>query len=272
MPWIVPSHQALILPLKLWKPQVFSGLGLVLGTMAPDLAFILRLDTDAIAAHTFAGQLSVTLPLALALHWIGTSIVFPWLMPHLPAGGPFYLNHVTRSRPARSPLEWARVAFSALVGGLTHVGLDGFTHGNHVGWACHYLPTLAQPVLPLGHPVPLYRVLQVSLTILLGVPSVTLWHRLARRSPAGPDAARPSAAPPPECGWLLGALIALAAAGAAVAVGLHTEAPVARRAELAVYGALALPIFGLVLGGLLDRARRLLAAPAGAGHLVREDL
>ena len=43
MPWIVPSHQAPVLPLKAWRPAWFSGLGLVLGSVTPDLVFIFSL-------------------------------------------------------------------------------------------------------------------------------------------------------------------------------------------------------------------------------------
>jgi len=41
---MIPSHQAPVIPLKRWRPHWFSGLALVLGTLAPDLVFILRLD------------------------------------------------------------------------------------------------------------------------------------------------------------------------------------------------------------------------------------
>src|SRR6185369_2971020 len=90
MPWIAPSHQAPVLPLKLWKPHLFSGLALCLGAAAPDLEFVLRIDYDWIISHTFAGQIYFTVPLVLLLHAALTAVVLPWLLPLLPEGAPFY--------------------------------------------------------------------------------------------------------------------------------------------------------------------------------------
>jgi len=272
MPWMIPSHQALVLPLKSRKPRTFCGLGLVFGSAAPDLAYILRLEDNAIAAHTFVGQLYVTVSLVLVLHWTATALVFPWLAPYVPTGAPMHLDRVMRSRPAHSLGEWARLAFSALIGGLTHVGLDGFTHGNHVGWARHYFPALSHS-LPLSNgSVPVYEVLQVALTILLGIVSLVLWQRMAVRDAEGLDRTHRFAQRSSARGRLLGLLIALAAAGAVIAIGLHPESPLERRAELAFYGAIAFPIYALVLAPLFERVRRLLTAPANDPRMAREEL
>ena len=171
MPWIVPSHQAPVLRLARSRPGWFSGLALVLGTMAPDLAFILPLDpTGAPASHTLAGQLYITLPLVLVLHALLTALVLPWLLPHLPGGSPLHLHELARSRPATGLAANARVAASGLVGGLTHILIDGFTHGDQSGWALALLPWLATPVpYPGSEQAPLYDSLQLWLTIRLGV-------------------------------------------------------------------------------------------------------
>src|SRR5687768_1669622 len=138
MPWMVPSHPAPLLPLKLWKPAAFSGLALCLGAAAPDLEFVLQIEQDWVLSHTLAGQLLFTLPVVLALHALFTAVVIPWLVPLLPFGAPWHFEDLARLRPAASLLDWARVAASALVGGLSHVILDGFTHGTHSGWAVPY--------------------------------------------------------------------------------------------------------------------------------------
>src|SRR5262245_34271700 len=41
MPLTFPSHAALPLPLKLWRPRWFDGVALVIGSAAPDLAYAL---------------------------------------------------------------------------------------------------------------------------------------------------------------------------------------------------------------------------------------
>src|SRR5262245_51789600 len=147
MPWLVPAHQAPVLPLKRRWPGCFSGLGLVLGTLAPDLTFILRLDPHGTpASHSLLGQLYLTVPIVLVLHPLLTMLVLPWLLPHLPGGPPLHLHALARSRPARDGISLVRLALSCLVGGLTHVFIDGFTHGGESGWAVAYLPWLAMPV------------------------------------------------------------------------------------------------------------------------------
>ena len=118
MPWIVPSHQAPVLRLARTWPRHFSGLGLVLGTVAPDLFFILPLDArGSPASHSWSGQLYLTLPLVLGLHRLLTALVLPWLLPHLPGGPPLHLHELARSRPAAGFAANARVALSGLLGG-----------------------------------------------------------------------------------------------------------------------------------------------------------
>ncbi len=85
MPCIAPSHQAPALLLKRWRPAWFSGLGLVIGTMAPDLEFILRLQDNWVVSHTLAAQLYFTVPLTLVLYWLSVELVLPWLVPFLPS-------------------------------------------------------------------------------------------------------------------------------------------------------------------------------------------
>ena len=162
MPWMIPAHQAPVLPLKRWRPQWFSGLALVLGTVAPDLAFVFTLDRDGSPlSHSVAGLFLVTVPLVLFLHALATGLVLPWVLRHLPGGAPLHLHALARCRPATSAAGLARVASSALIGGATHVFLDGFTHGNHSGWALPLLPALATPVPHPGGPAPLHDALQL---------------------------------------------------------------------------------------------------------------
>jgi hypothetical protein len=264
MPWIIPSHQAPVLPLKAWRPAWFSGLGLALGSVAPDLCFILSLDPlGSPASHTFAGQLYLTIPLVLALHRALTQLVLPWLLPHLPGGAPLHLHALARSRPARGAAQTARVAFSGLVGGLTHVTIDGFTHGDHSGWALAFLPVLATPVpLPLGS-TPLHDVLQVVLTLVLGWLGLRQWGRMARALPApGPGAAavwevRPAPARACRRGWR--ALLLAALAGVLAGPLLRSAFGTPDALKLAAYGAVTFAAAGVFLGALADRAARALA-------------
>jgi Domain of unknown function (DUF4184) len=254
MPWIIPSHPAPALLLKAWKPAAFSGLGLVLGTVVPDLAFMLRLDNESQASHTFLGQIYVTVPLVLVLHGLTTGLVLPWLLPLLPDGPPLHLHALAATRPAQRLADWLRVAFSGWLGGLTHVALDGFTHGEHSGWAVPFLPALRTLVPLPGGMAPLHDVLHPVASVLLGMLALVLWARMATEGwlwawrGESPRAVRPAAPETQrrEAAWLLGG----AAVGAIVAPALRPGAPPALAAELAMYGAIAFLLYGAVLGAL----------------------
>jgi len=259
MPWMVPSHPAPALVLKAWKPAWFSGLGLVLGTVAPDLAFILRLDNNAVVAHTFAGQLYVTVPLVLVLHGLLTALVLPWLLPLLPDGPPLHLHTLAAVRPAATRGEWVKVALSGLVGGLSHVLLDGFTHGNQDGWAVAYLPGLRMPLPFVLAGVPWHDALHGLSTLVLGALALHLWARLVQEgrlwawSGAAPRGVEPASPPARrrEATWFLGC----AALGALIAPALRPGASIGLALELAAYGAIAFLFYGAVIGALSARWR-----------------
>lgn len=271
MPWMVPSHPAPALVLKAWRPSWFSGLGLVLGTVAPDLAFMLCLDNNAVVAHTFVGQLYVTVPLVLFLHGLLTALVLPWLLPVLPDGPPLHAHTLAAVRPAATPGEWVKVALSGLVGGLTHVLLDGFTHGNHDGWAVAYLPWLRMPLPFAFAGVPWHDALHALSTLVLGALALHLWARMAQEgrlwawSGAAPRGVEPASASARrrEAKWLVGC----ATLGALIAPALRPGAPLALDLELAAYGAIAFLFYGAVIGALFARCR----LPTRARHGRADD-
>ncbi len=261
MPWMIPSHQAPVLPLKRWRPQWFSGLGLVLGTMAPDLVFILRLDAQGSpASHSLLGQVYLTVPMVLMLHFLATALALPWLLAHLPAGAPLHLGALARSRPATDQASFSRVALSGLVGGLSHLFVDGFTHGNHAGWAVAYLPWLATPVFYPGGVAPLHDALQLWLTVGLGILGLREWDVLVRGlAPA--DRGMPSAwrvvraAPPAACRSVQVGLVAAALAGAVLAPVLKGALGTPDAPKLAAYGFLTFAAAAALAGATADRAR-----------------
>jgi len=263
MPWMIPSHQAPVLPLKRWRADWFSGLGLVLGTVAPDLAFVLTLDEGGFPlSHTLPGLFLVVVPLVLVLHALATSLVLPWLLPHLPGGAPLHLHALARSRPATDLPSVLRVALSGLVGGATHVFLDGFTHGDHSGWALALLPVLGRPVPHIGGPAPLHDALQLWLTIGLGALALWDWHRMASAlPPPAPGAAATwevYPAPADACRRVVASILAAALLGAVAGPMVKDAVFTPDAPKLAAYGAIAFAMLAALLGAATDRARRVL--------------
>jgi hypothetical protein len=263
MPWIVPAHQAPVLPLKRWRPAWFSGLALALGSVTPDLVFILRLDeTGSPASHTFEGQVLITMPLVVALHALATLLVLPWLLPRVPGGAPLHLHVLARCQPPASLSGVAKVAVSGLIGGLTHVAIDGFTHGDHSGWALPLLPALGTPLfLPWGAS-PAYEVLQVVLSVVLGVAGLRAWERMAGALPSpGPGAAarwEVSPAPAAQCRTTAGLFLIVASLGALAAPFVKGAIETPDALKLAAYGAITACCAAAVTAALVDRARRAL--------------
>ena len=71
-----PSHQAAVLPLKLWRPRWFDGVALVAGSAAPDAAYPLAGFVSLPENHTWWGLLWFSLPVAYV-----ATLVIRWAAP-----------------------------------------------------------------------------------------------------------------------------------------------------------------------------------------------
>jgi hypothetical protein len=137
MPLTFFAHQAFVLPLKWAFPRRFDGTALCVGSMAPDLAYALVGTPLAFPSHALSAQLGWSLPVAVALtlgwrHQVSRPLG-DWL------GGRTGEQIRALSRACRPLLQ---TASSALLGALSHVFVDGFTHPG--GWATEHIGLLRQ--------------------------------------------------------------------------------------------------------------------------------
>lgn len=137
MPVTFFAHQAPVLPIARRWPHRVDGVALVVGSMATDMAYVLNGSRFSLWAHGFPAVVLFCVPVTLAVSWLVVRVVSPVLWDHLPAAGPFRLPDYRGMAAHRFAWGWA--AISALVGALSHVFLDHFTHGwgfvaQHVGW------------------------------------------------------------------------------------------------------------------------------------------
>ena len=130
MPLTFLSHQAVVLPLKIGAPRATSGTALVLGSMAPDVEYLLRGYPTSTIGHTWVGQLTFCLPVTIALFWVVTRLIAEPAAANAPEGGDLHLPDyaLLRQQPV-SGRHWLIVAVSALVGSASHVVLDRITDG-----------------------------------------------------------------------------------------------------------------------------------------------
>lgn len=123
------SHPALIIPLKYLPAKYISITGLVIGSIVPDFEKFIKLSGGNIYSHTLLGILWFNLPLGLALAFIFHLVVRNILINHLPV---FFRERLARFKS----FNWSRhfrdnpgaVALCIIVGALSHLLLDSFTH------------------------------------------------------------------------------------------------------------------------------------------------
>lgn len=127
-----PSHAAVVLPLgRLGLPTS----ALVIGSMVPDVPLFLHRPDGYLLTHSWTGVVGVDLGGTLALLALWTFVVRDAVVDLAPG--------LVRERlPARSRLglrAWLLAPVAAVLGSLSHVVWDAFTHGDrwgvaHVGW------------------------------------------------------------------------------------------------------------------------------------------
>jgi uncharacterized protein DUF4184 len=145
------AHPAAIVPVHVLARGRLRLAALALGAASPDFQYFLPLDTERRFAHSLPGLILFCLPagwLALVLfdRWgrrgVQALLPIPWRLPPPPV-------------PPR-PLLATTAAL--LVGALTHVVWDSFTHAS--GWGVQHLPMLRGPVFPPLLSVQWLKVLQ----------------------------------------------------------------------------------------------------------------
>jgi hypothetical protein len=165
------SHQAVVLALKIAAPRATSGTALVLGSMAPDVEYLLRGYPTSTVGHTWVGQLTFCLPVTIALFWVVTRVIAEPAAAHAPEGGDLHLRDyaLIRQQPVNAR-HWLIVAVSALVGSASHVVLDRISDG----WSGMPYHALAASPLWIG--------VNVMLWILLAAITLFLMRHIGRHS------------------------------------------------------------------------------------------
>jgi hypothetical protein len=174
MPWTI-SHPAAAVP---FARRGLALSALVVGSMAPDFVYFLPLPFNRAFSHSLPGLGLLVLPLSLVSLWLFHRVL-KWpllaLLPiHqqerlLPHAGEFAFG------PAR---RFALIVASVLVGALTHLVWDGFTHASD--WGVRLLPILETPWFGS---LPIYRALQHGSTIGGALALAYGYARWFRRAP-----------------------------------------------------------------------------------------
>lgn len=180
MPFTFLAHQAPVLPLVLLRPRWFDGVALCVGSMAPDLSYVVSGTRHGFVSHTGPALLWFCLPTTLLICAL-TRRAWPPLCAHLPRPARARLTPFTGPAPAL-PIT----VISALIGAASHVLLDACTHPRGLGVA--RWPWLKTVALQLGdRPVPVYSLLQGPGSLVLALLAVLCLRAIARRGAASAD-------------------------------------------------------------------------------------
>ena len=122
------AHPAAVLPLLRKGRPWLSATGLMLGSMAPDFEYFLRLRPGGGFGHTMLGLLLLDVPLTIIVAGLFHGLVRKPLVRNLPA---FLRDRLGRFQQHAWPLRtlWSpRFLLGIIIGGLTHIFWDDLTH------------------------------------------------------------------------------------------------------------------------------------------------
>jgi hypothetical protein len=255
------AHAAAATPLRR------SGLilsALVVGTMAPDFEYFVRLAPGGGWGHTIPGAFGLSLPSGLAVLWLFHYFAKAPAVALLPDGLQRRLGPALKPFRFLGLRRFLLIILSLIIGIATHLVWDDFTHSH--SWVYHHVALLHGHIpVPWFHPVPLSTFLQLF-SSLAGVLIVGLWiHSWYRNTPPNPK--------PLKTFWttahktlVLAAMFAVSIGGGFLRGFLHTGMPRNRHlitefAGHAVVAAGALLWWQLVAWGLLMRTGVIESAP-----------
>ena len=185
MPFTV-SHAAAALPVYALSNRRLPLAALMIGSMSPDFAYFFSFAASRMATHSFGGLFYFCLPVGLAVWWIFVRFIERPTLALVPeawrAGLPPPPHRISYSLVVRA-------ALAVVLGAVTHVVWDWFTHASTP--VADAFPALRETPVEIGpFRMPLYYFLQI-LSSVIGLVALAAWAwRL--RAPDAPAAKLPA--------------------------------------------------------------------------------
>jgi hypothetical protein len=147
-----------------------------IGCMTPDLGYLLPLSLLRSDTHSLMALFGFCLPIGLAIWWLFQLLIKPAWCAVLPGSLRLRLRHEHPPSRITDWRVWLGAAAAILLGALTHLVWDGFTHED--GRGVRMLPLLDDmgPEV-VGHTLRLFRWLQhVSSVVGLLIVLLAIWR------------------------------------------------------------------------------------------------
>lgn len=156
------AHPIAVLPLRRCGLPLSA---LIVGSIAPDLEFLLHLAPSQNIGHTATGLFVFCLPMGLVTLWIFHRIWRKPILSLLAEDLGMSQNEGLAAFPFWPFRRLAVLSAAVLIGALSHLVWDSFTHQS--GWAVQHVPTLGAVSLE-SHwgSVPFFKLLQHGSTFL----------------------------------------------------------------------------------------------------------
>jgi hypothetical protein len=181
------AHPAAAVPIAKANRHVFILSALVVGSMAPDFEYFMRLRFVTKWSHSLFGVFVFCLPVGLVILWLFHSVhkgPFVALLPDalqntlLPWCRPFAFLPLRR---------FLAICLSLTIGAMTHILWDSFTHQN--GFLVRNVSALRVTMLSVGNvQLLLYELLQ-DLSTALGLLLLAFWAWRAMAGGSQPESA-----------------------------------------------------------------------------------
>lgn len=165
------SHPIAVLPLKNTK-LIFSAL--VIGSMSPDFLYFINFAPKGKYGHTVEGLFLFCLPVGIIVLWIFHHIMKRPLVQFFPIDHQKKLTHYAGDFKFGGFSRFILICLSILIGAITHIVWDGFTHEK--GWVVEQVPPLTMTLIstPYGD-FKIYKFLQY-LGHLFGFPLLIYFY------------------------------------------------------------------------------------------------
>jgi hypothetical protein len=176
------SHAAAVLPLKKSRLPLAA---MMIGSMSPDFAYFLPVSLARSSTHDLDGILFFCWPVSLAVWLLYVHLLERPTIELLPEGWRTRVEPSSRRVTARS---LAVASIAVIVGAITHVIWDAFTHANT--FVTNTFPFMTTVVFEYhGRGIRVFFLLQV-LSSIVGLFALWRWALALRRGPARVHSAR----------------------------------------------------------------------------------
>jgi hypothetical protein len=171
------SHAAAVLPLQRLTRSRVPLAAMMIGSMVPDFGYFLPVGVNRMQTHDFEGLFQFCLPVGLAVWLLFVKVLERPTIELLPAA---WRERVPRSMPV-TPRALLLASLGIVIGALTHVAWDAFTHGESP--VSQLFPVLDAEVFAFrGRTVRVFALLQY-LSSVAGLLALAYWGYDLRNAP-----------------------------------------------------------------------------------------